>query len=112
MQGGWRTRCGTPHHGHCERPAFARCASYGGLESAEAWSAKAEAKQSRARARFLDCFVAPIAANPKFAQHCRKSGCELRVQSGNRIIDLLVSFDSEVRIRVCRNVERTSESGH
>src|ERR1043166_3244432 len=28
----------------------------------------------------------------------RKSGCELRVQSGTRIIDWLVSFDSEVRI--------------
>jgi hypothetical protein len=27
-----------------ERPAFARCASYGGFESAEARSAKAEAE--------------------------------------------------------------------
>src|ERR1043165_9051830 len=30
--------------------------------------------------------------------NCRESGCELRVQSGTRIIALLVSFDSEVRI--------------
>src|SRR5215467_6403407 len=30
--------------------------------------------------------------------NCRESGCELRVQSGTRIIDLLVSFDSEVRV--------------
>ena len=43
---------------------------------------------------------------------CRESGCELRVQSGIRIIDLLVSFDSEVRIRTCYNIGRTSESGH
>ena len=41
-----------------------------------------------------------------------KFGCELRVQSGTRIIELRVSFDSEVRIRACRKVERTSESGH
>jgi hypothetical protein len=33
-------------------------------------------------------------------------------KSGTRIIDLLVSFDSEVRTRVCRKVQRTSESGH
>src|ERR1700756_2144099 len=30
--------------------------------------------------------------------NCRESECELRVQSGTRIIKLLVSFDSEVRI--------------
>src|ERR1043166_14482 len=30
--------------------------------------------------------------------NCRSSGCELRVQSGTRIIELLVSFASEVRI--------------
>src|SRR5215813_4963839 len=30
--------------------------------------------------------------------NCRESDCELRVQSGTRIIDLLVSYDSEVRI--------------
>src|SRR5262245_43660154 len=29
---------------------------------------------------------------------CRESGCELRVRSGTRIIELVVSFDSEVRI--------------
>ena len=33
-------------------------------------------------------------------------------KSGTRIIDLLVSFDSEVRTGVCRKVQRTSESGH
>src|SRR5690242_15194104 len=32
--------------------------------------------------------------------NCRESGCELRVQSGTRIIELL-PFDSEVRKRVC-----------
>src|SRR5262249_36270608 len=43
---------------------------------------------------------------------CRESGCELRVQSGTRIIELLVSFDSEVRFGVCGELRRTSESGH
>src|ERR1043166_3873123 len=42
--------------------------------------------------------AAHCTANPKFAHHCRNSRCELRVQSGTRIIKLLVSFDSEVRI--------------
>src|ERR1700724_2374443 len=44
--------------------------------------------------------------------NCRESDCELRVQSGTRIIDLLVSFDSEVRLRACGKLGRTSESGH
>src|SRR4029077_5294388 len=44
--------------------------------------------------------------------NCRESGCELRVQSGTRIIELLVSYDSEVRFRACGKVGRTSESGH
>src|SRR5262249_36816686 len=44
--------------------------------------------------------------------NCRESGCELRVQSGTRIIELLVPFDSEVRKRACRKMMRTSESGH
>ena len=44
--------------------------------------------------------------------NCRDSDCELRVQSGTRIIALLVSFDSEVRIGACGKIERTSESGH
>src|ERR1700730_9113051 len=35
--------------------------------------------------------IASCAANPKFAQHCRTYGCELRVQSGTRIIGFLVS---------------------
>src|SRR5205807_420078 len=47
-----------------------------------------------------------------FAKHCRGSGCELRVQSGTRIIELLVAFDSEVRYGASRKVGRTSESGH
>ena len=52
------------------------------------------------------------APNPKFAHIVRQEDCELRVQRGTRIIELLVSLDSEVRIRVCRNTLRTSESGH
>src|ERR1700751_2241900 len=43
---------------------------------------------------------------------CRESGCELRVQSGTRIIELLVPFDSEVRSRARRKMMRASESGH
>src|SRR6266566_3898195 len=42
----------------------------------------------------------------------RESGCELRVQSGTRIIELLVSFDSEVRSGAGRKLGRTPESGH
>ena len=42
----------------------------------------------------------------------RASDRELRVHRGTRIIDLLVSLDSEVRMRVCRECWRTSESGH
>jgi hypothetical protein len=33
-------------------------------------------------------------------------------KSGTRIIELLVSLGSEVRMRVCRKHLRTSESGH
>src|SRR5690349_24066990 len=44
--------------------------------------------------------------------NCRESDCELRVQSGTRIIELLVSFDSEVRYGACGKLRRTSESGH
>src|SRR5215470_10624626 len=44
--------------------------------------------------------------------NCCESGCELRVQSGTRIIELLVSFDSEVRIGACCKLGRTSESRH
>src|ERR1043166_9936689 len=40
----------------------------------------------------------PSAANPKFAHHCRECRSELRVQSGTRIIELLV-----------RSEEHTSE---
>src|SRR5262249_50047529 len=45
-------------------------------------------------------------------QNCRESDCELRVQSGTTIIELLVSYDSEVRYGACGKVGRTSESGH
>src|ERR1043166_9274671 len=41
-----------------------------------------------------------------------ESDCELRVQSGTRIIGLLVSFDSEVRYGARGILGRTSESGH
>ena len=57
-------------------------------------------------------FLSASAANPTFAQDCRESDCELRVQSGTRIITLLVSFDSEARIGPSRKIGRTSESGH
>src|ERR1700730_2407470 len=36
-------------------------------------------------------------------RNCRESDCELRVQSGTRIIELLVSFDSAVRFGACGN---------
>jgi uncharacterized protein YukJ len=52
------------------------------------------------------------AANRSSHHDCRKSDCELRVQSGTRIMGLLVSFDSEVRIGPCCKLGRTSESGH
>src|SRR5262245_54980266 len=42
----------------------------------------------------------------------RKSNCELRLQKGTRIIELLLSLDSEARRRVCCEWLRTSESGH
>ena len=43
--------------------------------------------------------------------NCRESDCELQAQSGTRIIELLVSFDSEVRSGACVKLRRTSESG-
>ena len=55
---------------------------------------------------------ADSAANPKLAPHCRESDCELRVQSGTRIIELPVSFDSEARSGASREIGRTSESRH
>src|SRR5215468_8564343 len=60
--------------------------------------------------RTLSCI--PSAPNPKFARQCRKSDRELRVQRGTRTLELPVAFDSEVRMRVCREGWRTSESGH
>src|SRR5262249_59723718 len=51
------------------------------------------------------------AANPKGSHtSCGRCGCELRVQSGTRIIELLVSTDSEVRTRTCANILPTSAS--
>jgi hypothetical protein len=44
--------------------------------------------------------------------NCRESGCELRVQSGTGIMELLVSCDSEVRFRASRRRWRAWESGH
>src|ERR1051326_9092276 len=41
---------------------------------------------------------------------CGTYGSELRVQSGTRVIDLLVSFDSEVRIRTCARSESKDTS--
>ena len=45
------------------------------------------------------CFgVTALVPRTRSSHHnYRESDCELRVQSGTRIIDLLVSFDSEVR---------------
>jgi hypothetical protein len=55
----------------------------------------------------------PLVPRTRRSHHCcRESDCELRVQSGTRIIDLLVSFDSEVRVGACGKLRRTSESGH
>ena len=65
---------------------------------------------SAASSRLRD---SPLSAANRSSHHtCRESGCALRVQSGTRIIGLLVPFDSEVRKRACRKMMRTSESGH
>jgi hypothetical protein len=59
--------------------------------------------------------VAVIALVPRTRSshhNCRESDCELRVQSGTRIIGFPVSFDSEVRFGACGKLRRTSESGH
>src|ERR1700740_824063 len=65
--------------------------------------------ESRPRRGHINKALAPglrgtSAANPKFAHHCCRGRCELRVQSGTRIIELLVSFDSEVRLGACCKV--------
>jgi hypothetical protein len=60
--------------------------------------------------RFLQISLVPRTRSSH--HNCRESDCELRVQSGTRIIKLLVSFDSEVRSRANRKLRRTSESGH
>jgi glutathione S-transferase len=50
----------------------------------------------------------PLVPRTRSSHHnCRESECELRVQSGTRIIALLVSYDYEVRIRGRCKVERT-----
>src|ERR1043166_6941790 len=41
------------------------------------------------------------ALSPSSHYNSLESGCELRVQRGTRVIMLLVSFDSEVRLRAC-----------
>jgi hypothetical protein len=46
----------------------------------------------RRKRRLFLCLDRTSAANPKFASYRGKSGCELRVQSGTRIIDFLVSL--------------------
>ena len=60
-----------------------------------------------------DILTVALVARTRSSHHnCRESDCELRVQSGTRIIELLVSFDSEVRFGACGRPGRTSESGH
>ena len=54
----------------------------------------------------------PVPRTRRSHPNCRESNCDLRVQSGTRIKELLVSFDSEVRIGACGKLGRTSESGH
>src|SRR5215813_5842399 len=65
----------------------------------------ASASCDKAGTTHLDAYAS--SPQPQFAlvprtrslhHNCRESDCELRVQSGTRIIELLVSFDSEVRI--------------
>jgi hypothetical protein len=72
-----------------------------------AWARPEMAREARAR------FKSKLVPRTRSSHHnCRESDCELRVQSGTRIIGLLVSFDSEVRIGACGKIGRTSESGH
>src|ERR1043166_6094513 len=47
------------------------------------------------------------ALSPSSHYNSLESGCELRVQRGTRVIMLLVSFDSEVRLRACGKLRRT-----
>ena len=56
--------------------------------------------------------MTPVPRTRSSHHNCRESDCELRVQSATRIIELLVSFDSEVRYGACGKLGRTSESGH
>jgi hypothetical protein len=50
--------------------------------------------------------------NPKFAHRAQSPNANFGFKKGARTIELLVPFDSEVRMRVCRKHLRTSESGH
>ena len=60
-----------------------------------------------------DILTVALVARTRSSHHnCRESDCELRVQSATRIIEMLVSFDSEVRFGACGRLGRTSESGH
>src|ERR1043166_8192454 len=54
----------------------------------------------------------PVPRTRSSHRNCRESDCELRVQIGTRIIELLVSFDFEVRYGACGKLGRTSASGH
>jgi len=76
------------------------------------WTNQVSACVTNLSSVIADTIRRTSAANPKFARNCRHSDCELRVQSGTRIIELLVSFDSEVRFGTGGKLGRTSESGH
>jgi hypothetical protein len=55
----------------------------------------------------------PGATDLKSLIHSRQNRLQgFQIESGTRIVDLLVSFDSEVRKRERRKMVRTSESGH
>src|SRR5437667_51002 len=49
---------------------------------------------------------------PPVKADAAKSTRNFKSKSGTRIIGLLVPFVSEVRDRMCRDVSRTSETGH
>src|SRR5262249_47453435 len=55
---------------------------------------------------------APSAPNPKFAHIVSRVRPRTSGSRGTRIIELLVVLDSEVRIRGCRTMMRTSKSDH
>src|SRR5262249_18559254 len=76
-------------------------------------------RRDRGRARTVDAQRRLIdarpasAANPKFApQLPRVRVANFGFKAALGIIELLVSFDSEVRFGACGKLGRTSESGH